>query len=81
MLQGSRDTLVPCRVVVDLLTRERIVVQPSLRALTTRCMRNNVIVFASDLLFPPLHDLWSCITSLQINCTIKYDHTFFKLSE
>ena len=40
MLQGSRDTLVPCSVVADLLTRERIVVQPSPQALTTRCMRN-----------------------------------------
>ena len=29
MLQGSRDTLLSCCVVADLLTRERIVVQPS----------------------------------------------------
>ena len=40
MLQGSRDTLVLCSVVADLLTRERIFVQPSPRALTTRFMRN-----------------------------------------
>ena len=42
MLQGSHDTLVPCSVVADLLTRERIVVQPNPRALTMRCMRNMV---------------------------------------
>ena len=43
MLHGSRDTLVLCSVVADLLARERIFVQPSTRALTTRFMRNNCL--------------------------------------
>ena len=37
---GSCDTLVLCSVVADLLSRERIFVQPRPRALTTRFMRN-----------------------------------------
>ena len=49
MLHGSRDTLVLCTVVADLLTRERIFVQPSPRALTTRFMRNMVSEVGSFL--------------------------------